>query len=112
VAVADKPLAWLHGEIKTPPFSTEARIEAGVLLRRLQRGESLGMPHSRPMPGIGRRCHALRVRDGSANWRIVYRTDGDAIVIGEVFAKKTPTTPKDVIAIFQRRFREYDDACK
>jgi len=25
---ADKPLAWLHGEIKTPPFSAEARIEA------------------------------------------------------------------------------------
>jgi len=112
VAVADKPLVWLHGEIKTPPFATEARIEAGVLLRRLQRGESLGMPHSRPMPAIGGRCHELRVRDRAANWRIVYRTDGDAIVIGEVFAKKTRTTPKDVIATCQRRFREYDDACK
>jgi phage-related protein len=82
VAVADKPLVWLHGEIKTPPFATEARIEAGVLLRKLQRGEALGMPHSRPMPAIGKRCHELRVRDGTANWRIVYRTDGDAIVIG------------------------------
>jgi phage-related protein len=112
VAVADKPLVWLHAEIKTPPFATEARIEAGVLLRRLQRGESLGMPQSRPMPAIGKRCHELRVRDGAANWRIVYRTDGDAIVIGEVFAKKTRTTPKDVIANCQRRFREYDDACK
>jgi hypothetical protein len=27
----DKPLAWLYGEIKTPPFSKEARIEAGYL---------------------------------------------------------------------------------
>ena len=112
MAVADKPLIWLYGEIKTPPFATEARIEVGVLLRRLQRGESLGMPQSRPMPAIGRRCHELRVRDGAANWRIIYRTDGDAIVIGEVFAKKTRTTPKDVIATCQRRFREYDDACK
>ncbi len=25
----DKPLVWLHGEIKTPPLSSEARIEAG-----------------------------------------------------------------------------------
>jgi phage-related protein len=112
VAAADKPLVWLHGEIKTPPFATAARIEAGMLLRRLQRGESLGMPHSRPMPAIGRGCHELRVRDRAANWRIVYRSDPDAIVIGEVFAKKTRTTPKDVIAICQRRFREYDDACK
>jgi len=112
VAGVDKPLVWLHGEIKTPPFATEARIETGVLLRRLQRGESLRMPQSRPMSAIGRRCHELRVRDGAANWRIIYRMDGDAVVIGEVFAKKTRTTPKDVIATCKRRFREYDDACK
>jgi hypothetical protein len=24
----DKPLVWLHGAVKTPPFSQEARIEA------------------------------------------------------------------------------------
>ena len=42
----DKPLAWLHGKIKTPPFSKEARLEAGFLLRLLQRGESIGMPRS------------------------------------------------------------------
>ena len=40
----DKPLVWLHGQIKTPPFSAEARIEAGYLLRRLQKGEHLTMP--------------------------------------------------------------------
>ena len=48
----DKPLVWLHGEVKTPPFTTTARLEAGVLLRRLQRGEKLALPHSRPMPAI------------------------------------------------------------
>jgi hypothetical protein len=32
----DKPLVWLSGEIKTPPFGPEARFEAGFLLRRLQ----------------------------------------------------------------------------
>jgi hypothetical protein len=48
-----KPLVWLHGEVKTPPFSAEARVEAGVLLRRLQDGESLGMPHS---PDAEHRC--------------------------------------------------------
>lgn len=29
----ERPLVWLHGEVKTPPFSQEARIAAGVLLR-------------------------------------------------------------------------------
>jgi hypothetical protein len=33
----DEPLVWLHGEVKSPPFSIAARIEAGVLLRRLQK---------------------------------------------------------------------------
>ena len=34
--MAAKPLIWIAGEIKTLPFSAEARLEAGVLLRRLQ----------------------------------------------------------------------------
>jgi phage-related protein len=108
----DKPLAWLHGEVKTPPFSVEARMEAGFLLRQLQAGEKLGLPHSRPMPAIGRRCHELRIVDSDVTWRIVYRTDDDAIVIAEVFAKKTRTTPKSVIDICKRRLKEYDDASR
>ncbi|QDT60159.1 hypothetical protein SV7mr_26760 [Stieleria bergensis] len=107
-----KPLAWLHGEVKTPPFSREARVEAGTLLRRLQQGESIGLPHSRPMPSIGKRCNELRIPDEDVTWRIIYRTDGDAIVIGEVFAKKTGKTPKKVIDTCKRRFKSYDEAVK
>ena len=106
----DRPLVWLHGEIKTPPFSAEARVEAGILLRRVQGGEKLSLPHSRPMPAVGRRCHELRVVDGDLTWRIVYRTDSDAIVIAEVFAKKTGTTPKSVIDQSKKRLTHYDRA--
>lgn len=107
---ADKPLVWLHGEVRTPPFSVEARIEAGFLLRRLQRGESIGMPHSRPMPTIGPRCRELRVRDEGRTWRIIYRIDADAIVIAEVFATKSRQTPKRVIDVSRGRLGDYDDA--
>jgi phage-related protein len=62
------------------------------------------------MPGIGRRCHELRIVDSGVAWRIVYRIDDDAIVIAEVFAKKTAKTPQDVIAVCARRLREYDHA--
>lgn len=106
----DKPLFWLRGEIKTPPFSSAARLEAGFLLRRLQKGELLGMPHARPMPTIDPHCHELRINDVSGTWRIVYRIDADAIVIVEVFSKKSGTTPKSVIENCQKRLREYDDA--
>lgn len=106
----DKPLVWLHGEVRAPPFSQAARLEAGFLLRRLQRGETLSMPHSRPMPSIGVRCHELRVNDQNSTWRLVYRVDEDAIVILEVFSKKTAKTPTRVIAASQRRMKTYDDA--
>jgi len=104
----DKPLAWLRGEIRTPPFSRAARLEAGSLLRTLQRGDKLSMPHSRPMPSIGPRCHELRIAEERMDWRIVYRVDSDAIVIVEVFEKKTRKTPQSVTDACRRRLRDYD----
>jgi phage-related protein len=82
---SDKPLAWLHGEIKT-------------------------MPQSRPMPSIGARCHELRIVDGDLTWRIVYRLDRDAVIICEVFSKKTQATPKTVVESCRRRLAAYDGA--
>jgi phage-related protein len=104
----DKELVWFSGEVKTPPFSSEARIEAGYLLRLLQKGESLSMPQSRPMPSISSRCHELRINDEDKTWRIIYRIDDDAIVIVEVFAKKTNQTPDAVIKRCQKRLKQYD----
>lgn len=105
----DKPLVWLHGEVKTPPFSVAARIEAGLLLRKLQQGEKLSMPHSRPMPSIGKRCHELRLDDVNATWRIVYRIDSDAIIVLEVFEKKVRQTSQQVIDNCKQRIRKYDN---
>jgi phage-related protein len=106
---ADKPLALLHGKVATPPFSATARREAGFLLRQLQQGRNLGMPHSRPMPTIGSRCHELRITDETVKWRIVYRIDPDAIVVFEVFKKTTKETPLKVIEVCRKRLRDYDD---
>ncbi len=83
-----------------------------MLLRMLQNGEILGMPVSRPMPSIGPHCHELRIDDSEANkqWRIIYRIDSDAIVIGDVFQKNTQKTPKRAIENCQRRLRLYDQS--
>lgn len=59
-----KPLVWLHGEIRTPPFSTEGRQEAGMLLRLLQEGEGLTMPQAEPFPNVGARCGAMKSSSG------------------------------------------------
>jgi phage-related protein len=112
VSPKDKPLVWLHGEVKTPPLSRQARLETGFLLRRLQQGESIGMPASRPMPSVGARCHELRINDAASSWRLMYRIDADAIVLLDVFAKTTRATPKRVIDACKKRLKEYDNAGK
>ena len=104
-----KPIVWLRAEVKTPPFSPTARIEAGALLRQLQEGFMLGMPHSRPMPEIAARCHELRIVDKGATWRIVYRLDQDAVIVVAEFSKKTAQTPKHVIVDCRRRLRQYEE---
>ena len=111
-ALADvtKPLRWLSGtQIKTPPVDQVARRDLGVALRILHEGGKLSMPVSRPMPAIGPGCHELRVRDSARQWRLVYRTDADAILIVDVFPKTTQATPKRVIDRCQRRLRDYDE---
>jgi len=108
--VNGKSLMVLKGEIQTPPMSEAARRETGFLLRRLQQGENLGLPHSRPMPVIGSRCHELRVNDATKTWRVIYRIDKDAILVAAVFEKKTRATPNRIVADCQRRLRLYDQA--
>lgn len=108
----DKPLVWLHSEIKTPPFSQAGRLEAGFLLRRLQQGESLSLPQSRPMPGIGPQCHELRVTDPEQTWRIMYHLEPDAVVILGVFSKKTDTTPRGVMDTCRKRLVAYQRAAR
>ncbi len=62
------------------------------------------------MPTLGPRCHELRINDITGAWRIVYRIDDDAIIILEVFKKKSQKTPKEVIDNCTRRIRLYDAA--
>ena len=108
----EKPLVWLHGEVKTPPFSAEGRQEAGMLLRLLQQGEKLAMPWAEPLPDVGIRCGALRVRDAEHNWRIMYRIDADAVLILDVYPKKTRKIPDEVVRRCQNRLTRYDAAVK
>ena len=70
------------------------------------------MPISRPMPSVGARCAELRIVDEDKTWRIIYRVDADAVLVAEVFAKKTQATPKSVIDVCKKRLRSYDALTK
>jgi hypothetical protein len=92
IAKQSKSLEWLHGEVKSPPFSLAVRLHTGDLIRKLQNGEMLPTP-----------------LDETLAWRIMYRIDADAIVILEVFRKKSPETPKPVIDVCKARLKRYED---
>lgn len=103
----NKPIIWLKELIKTPPFSKNARLEAGWLLRKLQLGEKLSLPDSRPMNEIGVNCHELRINDDVNKWRILYHIASEAIVILDIFKKKTNKTPKYIIENCKLRLSKY-----
>lgn len=107
--VGHKELFFLGGEIQHPPMSVEVRRDSGYYLWKLQMGEMLSMPISRPMPIIGSNCHELRIRDSKETWRIVYKIYTNAIVILEVFQKKTQTTPKRVIDTCKHRLKSFSN---
>ncbi len=102
-----KPLVWLTEEVSAPPLSTEAKLEAAELLFRLQRGDKLGVPTSRPMAAIGGGCHELRIRDRNVGWRIFYVVVPDAIVILHVAKKKGQQTSQRDIERCRQRLTRY-----
>ena len=70
------------------------------------------MAQAEPLPNVGPRCGALRVRDAEHDWRIMYRVDSDAILIREVHLKKASKIPDEVIKRSKDRLKRYDDAVK
>jgi phage-related protein len=81
-----------------------------MLLRLLQLGENLSMPDAEPLPLVGSRCGALRVPDAEHNWRIMYRVDPDAVIVLEVYSKKTRKIPDEVIKRCKQRLKQYEVA--
>lgn len=97
--------AWRN---KNNRFQKRQELKQAIGLRKLQFGESLELPISRPMPSIGPGCHELRINDENVTWRIIYRIDSVAITIADVFKKKMKKTPKKVIKRCQSRLNTYD----
>jgi phage-related protein len=66
-----------------------------------------GCPYRARFPEIGGNCHELRIVDRDAAWRIVYYVAKDAIVLLDVFSKKTQTLPRNIATAAKRRLKHY-----
>lgn len=83
------------------------RREIGEALRDVQKGISLGLPLSRPMPVVASGAHELRVRDPTTAIRVFYFVNlPDTIVVFHGFQKKSQKAPQREIAVGQQRLQE------
>ena len=72
----------------------------------------LSLPQSRPMPSVWTQCHELRINDAGHAWRIMYHVELDAVVVLEVFSKKTWATPTATLNSCRRRLAAYQESAR
>jgi phage-related protein len=108
----EKGLAWARGAepLSTPPMPAQARVDAGYLLRLVQRGHGLGPPVAEPMPDVGSACHELRLTAEKTEWRVFYHVTDDLVLVLGVFRKTTQKTPQRWIETCRKRLRLFNEA--
>ena len=85
----------------------DVRLKLGSALFALQRGFSLGMPVSRPMPVVMPGVEELRLRGESGQYRVFcYRKASIGVLVFRAFHKKTPETPRSEVELARRRLTE------
>jgi len=88
-------------------FPVEVRREFGKAIFDLQKGETLKMPVSRPMPGIGPGVEELRIRDRSGSYRVFYVARRErGVLVFHAFVKKTRETARREINLGRKRLKE------
>jgi phage-related protein len=88
-------------------FPEEIRGDLADALARLDAGETLSMPLSRPMPSMGPGAHELRLKDRTGAYRVIYAiVAAGNIYVVHGFKKTTRATPKRNIEIAMRRIKE------
>jgi len=88
-------------------LSVESRFEILVLLRRLESGEVLPMPHSRSLASIAAGLFELRVRDSQGHIRVFYYTKlQGAIYLVHALRKKSRTIADKERDLIIKRIKE------
>jgi phage-related protein len=91
-------------------FPEEVRRELGKAIFDLQKGETLSMPLSRPMPSVDAGISELRIRERSGSYRVFYyRQSSRGILVFHAFVKKTQTTPERELDLARARLKELLD---
>ncbi len=82
----------------------------GYLIHRLQMGDKLTSPYSRPIKSVEIGVNELRVKDSTGAYRVFYYLKTQhGIILFHAFKKKTQKTPKKEIEIGKKNLKELLD---
>jgi phage-related protein len=85
----------------------DVRLKAGSVLMALQRGFSLGLPVSRPMPNVMTGVEELRLTGEGGQYRVFcFCKSARGVLVLRAFQKKTRTTPAREVEVVRRRLKE------
>jgi phage-related protein len=92
-------------------FPKQVRERLGRNLFRLQMGEPIGMPLSRPMRSLAAGVSELRLAAEQGAYRVLYYAASPrGILVFHAFVKKTRRTPSYEIQLARKHLRELFDA--
>lgn len=87
-------------------FPEKIREDLADALARLDDGQKLSLPLSRPMSSIEKSVHELRLKDRSGIYRVIYFIErGDDIYLIHGFKKTSQKTPKKNIDLARKRIK-------
>jgi phage-related protein len=91
-------------------FPNGVKRQLGKAILDLQKGHSLGMPLSRPMPEVAVGVKELRIRDEAGTYRTFYfKNSKRGILVPHACVKKTQRTSQHEIALARKRLKEMKD---
>lgn len=90
-----KQVIWHStARIEIKKFTKEVKHELGYLIYRLQKGDILNMPLSKPIPAVGSGVSELRFKGSDGAYRVFYYLKSkEGILIIHCFKKKSQKTP-------------------
>jgi len=92
---------WLQSLTKTEKF------RVGVDIWKVQAEWPIGMPHIRP---LGNGLHEVRSRLAHGIARVLFIIDNEDMVLLHGFIKKTQKIPPEVLALAEKRRRDYEQS--
>jgi phage-related protein len=95
----------VENELNAVDVFTRSKIYE--VLEQISKGNSIGLPLSRPMPIVAHGAHELRIGNPGGQYRVFYFLKmKEEIFVFHFFKKKTQKTPKGEIETAKKRLRD------